>query len=74
MGKKADKKKASIFSKGVVLFVIIANILFTRAVLSTFIVTQTEPSTLVMGWFSFTTVELWSLACIKNTKEKNKGE
>lgn len=70
----AKKKKKSNFSKGVVLFVIIANILFTVAVLSAFIVTQTEPSTLIMSWFGFTTVELWSLASIKKTKEKNKGD
>ena len=70
----AKKKKKSNFSKGVVLFVIIANILFTVAVLSAFIVTQTEPSTLIMSWFGFTTAELWSLASIKKTKEKNKGD
>ena len=70
----AKKNEKSNFSKGVVLFVIIANILFTVAVLSAFIVTQTEPSTLIMSWFGFTTAELWSLASIKKTKEKNKGD
>jgi hypothetical protein len=70
----AKNKKNSNFSKGVVLFVIIANILFTVAVLSAFIMTQTEPSTLIMSWFGFTTAELWSLASIKKTKEKNKGD
>lgn len=70
----AKNKKNSNFSKGVVLFVIIANILFTVAVLSAFIMTQTEPSTLIMSWFGFTTAELWSLASIKKTKEKSKGD
>lgn len=32
-----------------------------------------EPTTLIMSWFSFTTVELWSLASIKKAKTKANG-
>lgn len=65
------KNKKGLFSKVIVGFIIIANIIFTIAVLGVFLNTQVEPSTLIMSWFSFTTVELWSLASIKKTKTKN---
>ena len=61
------------FSKRIVILVIIANVSFTIAVLLAFLKTSTEPSTLIGSWFSFTTVELWSLASIKKTKEKNRN-
>lgn len=69
MGVKNNKK--GLFSKIIVGFIIVANIIFTIAVLGVFLNTQVEPSTLIMSWFSFTTVELWSLASIKKTKTRN---
>ena len=64
------KQKKSLFSKIIVVSVISLNVIFTAAVLTIFLKTSTEPSSLVVAWFSFTTVELWSLAGIKKSKEK----
>ena len=64
------RKKKGKFSKFIVITVIALNVLFTIAVLAIFLHTSTEPSSLVVAWFSFTTVELWSLAGIKKQKEK----
>ena len=66
----AKKKKKSLFSKVIVSTVIILNVVFAVAVLAVFLKTSSEPSSLVVAWFSFTTVELWSLAGIKKSKEK----
>ena len=63
-------KKKNIFSKIIVWAVISLNVMFTIAVLTVFLKTSTEPSSLVVAWFSFTTVELWSLAGIKKAKER----
>ena len=63
-------KKKSIFSKIVVWTVIALNVIFTIAVLTIFSKTSTEPSSLIVASFSFTTVELWSLAGIKKAKER----
>lgn len=74
MAKKKSEKKKSIFSKFIVSFVISLNVLFTLAVLIIFLKTSTEPSSLIVAWFSFTTVELWSLAGIKKAKEKKEND
>jgi hypothetical protein len=66
----AKKKKSSIFSKVIVSVVIGLNVAFTIAVLSIFLKTSCEPTGLIAAWFSFTTVELWSLAGIKKAKER----
>lgn len=66
------KSKKSLFSKIIVMFIICINIIFTVAVLKIFLTTQVEPTTLIVSWFSFTTVELWSLAGIKKQKTKQK--
>ena len=66
----AKKKKKSLFSKIIVFTVITLNVLFTIAVLTIFLKTSVEPSSLIVSWFSFTTVELWSLAGIKKSKER----
>ena len=66
----AKNKKKSLFSKIVVISVIALNVIFTGIVLSVFLRTSNEPSSLIVAWFSFTTVELWSLAGIKKAKEK----
>ena len=65
-----SKKKKSNFSKIIVTSVITLNVIFTIAVLCVFLKTSVEPSSLIVAWFSFTTVELWSLAGIKKAKEK----
>lgn len=70
MGKK---KKTSVFSKVIVSVVIGLNVLFTVAVLIIFLKTSCEPTGLIAAWFSFTTVELWSLAGIKKAKEKKEN-
>lgn len=66
----SKKKKKNRFSKFVVVGIITLNVVFTAAVLTIFLRTATEPSSLIVAWFSFTTVELWSLAGIKKAKEK----
>lgn len=66
--------KKQLFSKLVVIGVIIANIVFTYAVLKVFLKTSSEPQVLITSWFAFTTVEVWSLASIKKSKQKNKEE
>lgn len=67
-----NRKNKGNFSKKVVISVIILNILFTLAVMYLFLQTGNEPMTLVGAWFSFTTIELWSLASIKKKKEETK--
>ena len=66
--------KKGLFSKLVVSFVIVANVLFTIAVLLVFLRTSTEPTTIIGSWFAFTTVELWSLSKIKIKKDTRKDE
>lgn len=73
MAKKKNEKK-SLFSKIVVMGVIILNVIFTAIVLAIFLTTSSEPSSLIVAWFSFTTVELWSLAGIKKAKERKEND
>lgn len=58
------------FSKKIVVFIVILNIVFAAAVLAVFWHTGSEPGVLVGAWFAFTTGELWALS--KVTREKNK--
>ena len=58
------------FSKFLVALIISTNIVFTIAVLIIFCVTYTEPATLIMAWFGFTTGELWFLCTIKKSKQR----
>lgn len=67
--KALDKKKKGVFSKVVVLLVIMLNILFTMKVFDIMERGFQEPTALIAAWFGFTTVELWSLASIKKRKE-----
>ena len=62
------------FSKKVVTAIIIMNVIFTIAVFYAFLKVGSEPYGLVAAWFSFTGVELWSLASIKKTEEKAKAD
>lgn len=66
----AKKKKNGLFSKIVVMGVILLNVIFTIVIMALFHEKGTEPSSLIVAWFSFTTVELWSLARIKTAKER----
>lgn len=65
--------KKGLFSRLVVIGVIIANIIFTAVVLKIFLKTSSEPQVLITAWFAFTTAEVWSLASIKKAKEINKN-
>ena len=56
------------FDKKIVTAIVVLNVVFTLAVLYVFLNTGSEPSALVAAWFSFTTVELWSLSKIKRAK------
>lgn len=66
--------KKGVYSKVIVAVVIVLNVLFTTAVLYVFEKTASEPSTLIVSWFAFTTGELFMLSSIKKAKEKKKGK
>lgn len=68
MSTRRKKKGKGQYSKALVTMIICLNIIFTIAVFFVFARTGSEPSTLIATWFSFTTVELWSLARIKKKK------
>lgn len=61
------------FSKKIVALVLILNIAFTIAILYLFCRIGSEPTSLIVAWFSFTTVELWSLSKITREKVKLEG-
>lgn len=67
---KIINRKKGNFSKKIVILVILMNILFTLAIMYLFLRTGNEPMTLVGAWFSFTTVELFSLSKIKRAEIK----
>ena len=67
---KIINRKKGNFSKKIVILVILMNILFTLAIMYLFLKTGNEPMTLVGAWFSFTTVELFSLSKIKRAEIK----
>lgn len=62
--------KNSRFSKALVIVIIIMNSLFTVYVLEVFKITQSEPTTMILSWFGFTTGELMMLCSIKKKKIK----
>lgn len=68
MSTRRKKKNKGQYSKALVSLILFLNIIFTIAVFFVFARTGSEPSTLIATWFSFTTVELWSLARIKKKK------
>lgn len=68
MSTRRKKNGKGQYSKALVTLIILMNIIFTIAVFIVFARTGSEPSTLIATWFSFTTVELWSLARIKKKK------
>jgi len=62
------------FSKKVVRWVILLNAVFVVAVLFLYWHTGSEPSTLIVSWFAFTTGELWALAGIKKEETRQGGD
>lgn len=68
MSTRRKKKDKGQYSRALVTLIILMNVIFTIAVFIVFARTGSEPSTLIATWFSFTTVELWSLARIKKKK------
>lgn len=64
-------KKKGLFSKCLIGFIVIVNILFTLKVFDVFEKTANEPAVLIGAWFGFTTGELWMLASIKKKKVQN---
>lgn len=67
-------KKKGVFSKTLVTFVVVMNIVFTGVVLWIFSKTAQEPVVLIGAWFGFTTGELWMVAKIKRDKIKGNKE
>ena len=57
------------FSKKVVIAVLILNVLFTASVLLVSWHTLQSVDALVVGWFAFTTGELWTLGKIERDKQ-----
>jgi hypothetical protein len=57
------------FSKKIVIAVLVMNVLFTTAVLMVSWHTLQPLDALVMGWFAFTTGELWTLGKIERDKQ-----
>ena len=62
------------FSKVLVAVIVLLNIIFTAAVLFVFYHTSNEPVALVGAWFSFTTVELLTIAGIKKKKIEKEND
>ena len=71
---RAKKNRKKNYSKYIVTFIIIMNVMFTIAILYVFNHTGNEPSTLISAFFAFTTAELWSLAGIKKKKIEREYE
>ena len=63
-----EKDHKGLFSKIIIIAVIIGNILFTLKILDIFEKTGAEPATLIGAWFVFTTGELSILGMIKKNK------
>jgi hypothetical protein len=57
------------FSKVIVALVILLNVAFAAAVLYVYSRVGSEPTSLVVAWFAFTTGELFLLAKIKRESE-----
>jgi hypothetical protein len=57
------------FSKKIVIAVLVMNVLFTTAVLMVSWHTLQPLDALVVGWFAFTTGELWTLGKIERDKQ-----
>lgn len=71
---KKRQKRKSRFSKFIVVLVILLNVAFTLGIFYLFLKVGSEPTTLIGSWFTFTTVELWSLAKIRRDKIKEDND
>ena len=58
------------FSKLIVSLIIVLNIIFTASIVYVYLRIGSEPTTLIMSWFAFTTGELWLMASIKKKEIK----
>ena len=58
----------NVFSKIIVILIVLLNTVFTGAVLYVFLRVGSEPVTLIGAWFTFTTGELVILKSIKKSK------
>lgn len=67
------KRRKGLFSKVLVVFIVLMNTAFTAAVLWVFFRTSQEPAVLIGAWFGFTTGELWLAAKIKREKIEKEG-
>lgn len=70
--KKKEKKKIK-YSKFIVFLVIMLNTIFAFTTLYVFKSTSTEPTSLIIAWFGFTTGELFLLAGIKKKEVEKEG-
>ena len=66
--------KINQYSKFIVFLIILLNVIFAFTTLFVFLRTSTEPTTLIVSWFAFTTGELWLLSGITKSKNKIKKE
>lgn len=63
--RREEKKKKIKYSKFIVFLVIMLNTVFAFTTLYVFKSTSSEPTSLILAWFGFTTGELFLLAGIK---------
>lgn len=66
--------KKGIYSKLIVLLVIMLNVGFTIYIVESMKVMLFEPAVLVGGWFTFTSVEVGACAYVKAKKTKTGGD
>lgn len=66
--------KKGMYSKLIIMSIILLNILFTVAVLYVSLKGGIVPDSLIVSWFGFTTGELWMLSSIKKKKVENNAE
>lgn len=62
----------NVFSKIIVILIVLLNTAFTGAVLYVFLRVGSEPVTLIGAWFTFATGELVILKSIKKSKIENR--
>lgn len=65
--------KGGDFSKLIVILAIVLNVIFAAAVLTIFVITREEPTTLISYWFPLWGGEFGLLAVIKLYKVKKGG-
>ena len=56
------------YSKVLVSFIVLMNLVFTGVILYMFWNHGFEPTSLIVAWFAWTTGELWALSKIKRTE------